>query len=120
MTDYLNFVLLGLGNGAVFAALATALVGPYRSSGVVTSPPGRLPFMPRTRSRSSDAASCSTRCRGCRARWTSAGLCDLAVAMVIAMLIEGLVAVARASASSAPCGGDAAADAVASSTSRRC
>ncbi len=35
VTDYLNFLLLGLGNGAVFAALAVALVVTYRSSGVL-------------------------------------------------------------------------------------
>ena len=35
MTDYANFVVLGLGNGAVFAALAMALVVTYRSSGVL-------------------------------------------------------------------------------------
>jgi branched-subunit amino acid ABC-type transport system permease component len=35
VTDYANFVILGLGNGAVFAALAMALVVTYRSSGVL-------------------------------------------------------------------------------------
>jgi ABC-type branched-subunit amino acid transport system ATPase component/ABC-type branched-subunit amino acid transport system permease subunit len=35
MTDTVNFVLLGLGNGAVYAALAMALVVTYRSSGVL-------------------------------------------------------------------------------------
>jgi ABC-type branched-subunit amino acid transport system ATPase component/ABC-type branched-subunit amino acid transport system permease subunit len=35
VANYLNFPLLGLGNGAVFAALAMALVVTYRSSGVL-------------------------------------------------------------------------------------
>ncbi|WP_406274295.1 branched-chain amino acid ABC transporter permease/ATP-binding protein [Nocardia sp. NBC_00881] len=35
MTDHLQFLLLGLGGGAVFAAIALALVVIYRSSGVV-------------------------------------------------------------------------------------
>jgi sulfate-transporting ATPase len=35
MAIYVNFMLLGLGNGAVFAALAMALVVTYRSSGVL-------------------------------------------------------------------------------------
>ena len=42
MTDYLNFLLLGLGNGAVFAALAVALVVTYRSSGVLNFATGAL------------------------------------------------------------------------------
>src|SRR3546814_20513321 len=42
MTDYINFLLLGLGNGAVFAALAVALVVTYRSSGVLTFATGAL------------------------------------------------------------------------------
>ena len=42
MTDYLNFALLGVGNGAVFAALAVALVVCYRSSGVVNFATGAL------------------------------------------------------------------------------
>ena len=33
--DHVNFLMLGLGNGAVFAALALALVVTYRSSGVL-------------------------------------------------------------------------------------
>ena len=35
MGTYGTFLLLGLGNGAVFAALAMALVVTYRSSGVL-------------------------------------------------------------------------------------
>src|SRR5664279_3112806 len=35
MNEHLTFLLLGLGNGAVFAALAMALVVTYRSSGVL-------------------------------------------------------------------------------------
>src|SRR3546814_15409755 len=42
MTDYINFLLLGLGNGAVFAALAVALVVTYRSSGVLNFATGAL------------------------------------------------------------------------------
>ncbi len=42
MTDYANFLLLGLGNGAVFAALAVALVVTYRSSGVLNFATGAL------------------------------------------------------------------------------
>src|ERR1700722_9072912 len=33
MANYINFLILGLGNGAVFAALAMSLVVTYRSSG---------------------------------------------------------------------------------------
>ena len=33
--DHLNFMMLGVGNGAVFAALALALAVTYRSSGVL-------------------------------------------------------------------------------------
>ncbi|MFZ1489824.1 MAG: branched-chain amino acid ABC transporter permease/ATP-binding protein [Ilumatobacteraceae bacterium] len=42
MTDYLNFTLLGVGNAAVYAALAIALVVCYRSSGVVNFATGAL------------------------------------------------------------------------------
>ena len=42
MTDYIDFLLLGLGNGAVFAALAVALVVTYRSSGVLNFATGAL------------------------------------------------------------------------------
>ena len=35
MANYVNFLILGLGNGSVFAALAMALVVTYRSSGVL-------------------------------------------------------------------------------------
>lgn len=42
MTQLLNFTLLGVGNGAVFAALAVALVVCYRSSGVVNFATGAL------------------------------------------------------------------------------
>jgi sulfate-transporting ATPase len=42
VTDHLNFLLLGLGNGAVFAALAMALVVTYRSSGVLNFSTGAL------------------------------------------------------------------------------
>ena len=40
--DHINFMLLGLGNGAVFAALALALVVTYRSSGVLNCATGAL------------------------------------------------------------------------------
>ncbi len=42
MTEYLNFMLLGVGNAAVFAALALALVVCYRSSGVVNFATGAM------------------------------------------------------------------------------
>jgi ABC-type branched-subunit amino acid transport system ATPase component/ABC-type branched-subunit amino acid transport system permease subunit len=42
MIDHLNFLLLGLGNGAVFAALAMALVVTYRSSGVLNFGTGAI------------------------------------------------------------------------------
>jgi ABC-type branched-subunit amino acid transport system ATPase component/ABC-type branched-subunit amino acid transport system permease subunit len=42
LTDHLNFMLLGAGNGAVFAALAVALVMVYRSSGVLNFATGSL------------------------------------------------------------------------------
>ena len=42
MSDHLNFMMLGLGNGAVYAALAIALVMFYRSSGVVNFATGAL------------------------------------------------------------------------------
>ncbi len=42
MTDHINFLFLGLGNGAVFAALALALVVTYRSSGVLNFATGGL------------------------------------------------------------------------------
>ena len=42
MSDYINFLFLGLGNGAVFAALAVALVATYRSSGVLNFATGAM------------------------------------------------------------------------------
>jgi branched-subunit amino acid ABC-type transport system permease component len=42
MSPYLVFLLLGLGNGAVFGALALALVLTYRSSGVVNFATGAI------------------------------------------------------------------------------
>ena len=42
MSDHLNFMLLGAGNGAVYAALAVALVMVYRSSGVLNFATGSL------------------------------------------------------------------------------
>ncbi|GAB2857494.1 ABC transporter permease subunit [Nocardioides pacificus] len=42
MTEHLNFLLLGLGNGAVYAALAMALVVTFRSSGVVNFSTGAI------------------------------------------------------------------------------
>lgn len=42
MTTHLNFLLLGLGNGAVYAALAMALVVTFRSSGVVNFATGAV------------------------------------------------------------------------------
>ncbi|WP_322754195.1 branched-chain amino acid ABC transporter permease/ATP-binding protein [Frankia sp. Cas3] len=42
MTQYLLFLLLGLGNGAAFASLALALVVTYRSSGVINFATGAV------------------------------------------------------------------------------
>jgi len=42
VTDHVNFLLLGLGNGAVFAALAVALVVCCRSSGVLNFATGTI------------------------------------------------------------------------------
>jgi branched-subunit amino acid ABC-type transport system permease component len=42
MTQDIQFLLLGLGNGAVYAALALALVMTYRSSGVVNFATGAI------------------------------------------------------------------------------
>lgn len=42
MSDHLNFMLLGLGNGAVFVALAISLVTTYKSSGVVNFATGAM------------------------------------------------------------------------------
>lgn len=42
MTDHLDFLLLGLGNGAVFAALAMAVVVTYRSSGILNFATGAI------------------------------------------------------------------------------
>src|SRR5437879_2996620 len=42
VTDHLTFLLLGLGNGATFAALALALVLTFRSSGVVNFATGSI------------------------------------------------------------------------------
>ncbi|HVX16532.1 MAG TPA: branched-chain amino acid ABC transporter permease/ATP-binding protein [Acidimicrobiales bacterium] len=42
MTEHVSFLLLGIGNGAVFAALALALVVTYRSSGVLNFATGAL------------------------------------------------------------------------------
>jgi ABC-type branched-subunit amino acid transport system ATPase component/branched-subunit amino acid ABC-type transport system permease component len=42
VTEHLNFMLLGTGNGAVFAALAIALVMVYRGSGVLNFATGSL------------------------------------------------------------------------------
>src|ERR1700757_995391 len=42
MTQYVVFLLLGLGNGAVFGALALAVVMTYRSSGVVNFGTGAI------------------------------------------------------------------------------
>lgn len=42
MTDHLLFLILGLGSGSVFAALAMALVVTYRSSGVVNFATGAI------------------------------------------------------------------------------
>jgi ABC-type branched-subunit amino acid transport system ATPase component/branched-subunit amino acid ABC-type transport system permease component len=42
MTDHLVFLLLGLGSGAVYAALAMSLVVTYRSSGVVNFSTGAI------------------------------------------------------------------------------
>ena len=42
MSQYVVFLLLGLANGAVFAALALALVVTYRSSGVINFATGAI------------------------------------------------------------------------------
>jgi sulfate-transporting ATPase len=42
VTEHINFLLLGVGNGAVYAALAMALVVTYRSSGVLNFATGAL------------------------------------------------------------------------------
>lgn len=42
MTDHIAFLILGLGNGAVFAALGVALVVTYRSSGVINFATGAI------------------------------------------------------------------------------
>ena len=42
MTDHVNFLLLGLANGAVFAALALAVVVTFRSSGVLNFATGAI------------------------------------------------------------------------------
>lgn len=42
MAEHLTFLMLGLGNGSVFAALAVALVLTYRSSGVVNFATGSI------------------------------------------------------------------------------
>lgn len=42
MNQYILFALLGLGNGAVFAALGTSLVVTYRSSGVINFATGAM------------------------------------------------------------------------------
>ncbi|MCU1616969.1 MAG: putative transporter ATP-binding protein [Frankiales bacterium] len=45
MTQHLVFLLLGLGNGAVFGALALALVLTYRSSGVINFATGSIALL---------------------------------------------------------------------------
>ena len=73
MTDYLNFALLGLGNGAVFAALgAGARRRPTAVPASSTSPPAPSPSTPPTRTRSSDGRHLLIRSRVCRRRSTSA------------------------------------------------
>jgi len=42
MSNYVGYLLLGLGNGAVYAALALALVVTYRSSGVINFATGSI------------------------------------------------------------------------------
>ncbi|MEX5637023.1 ABC transporter permease subunit [Parafrankia sp. FMc2] len=42
MTDHVRFLLLGLGNGAVFGALALALTLTYRSSGIINFATGSI------------------------------------------------------------------------------
>ncbi|MCU1345582.1 MAG: putative transporter ATP-binding protein [Acidimicrobiia bacterium] len=42
MSNYFGYLLLGLGNGAVYAALAVALVVTYRSSGVINFATGSI------------------------------------------------------------------------------
>ena len=42
MTEYVVFLLLGLGSGAVYAALGSSLVVTYRSSGVVNFATGAM------------------------------------------------------------------------------
>jgi sulfate-transporting ATPase len=45
VTSHVNFLLLGLGNGAVFAALALAVVVTYRGSGVLNFATGALALL---------------------------------------------------------------------------
>ena len=45
MDQHLIFLLLGLANGAVFAALALALVVTYRSSGVLNFATGSMALL---------------------------------------------------------------------------
>jgi ABC-type branched-subunit amino acid transport system ATPase component/branched-subunit amino acid ABC-type transport system permease component len=45
MTQHVTFLLLGLGNGAVFGALALALVLTYRSSGVINFATGSIALL---------------------------------------------------------------------------
>ena len=45
MSQHLTFLLLGLGNGAIFAALALALVLTYRSSGVINFATGSIALL---------------------------------------------------------------------------
>ena len=59
MDQHLIFLLLGLANGAVFAALALALVVTYRSSGVLNFATGTIALSARTCTRSSARVSCS-------------------------------------------------------------
>ena len=42
MNQHIDFLLLGLGNGAVYAALAVAIVIVYRSSGVLNFATGAM------------------------------------------------------------------------------
>ena len=94
MTDYLNFALLGVGNGAVFAALAVALVVCYRSSGVVNFATGALALHAAFTFAFLRRGELLVPLPPLPSTVDVGGPVPFALAMVIAILIEGLVGVA--------------------------
>ena len=94
MTDYLNFALLGVGNGAVFAALAVALVVCYRSSGVVNFATGALALHAAFTFAFLRRGELLIPLPPLPSTVDVGGPVPFALAMVIAILIEGLVGVA--------------------------